>query len=81
MLIFNFRGTGASGGNLDILGWARDLIAAIDYLWSLSEVDKSHLSLLGFSGWGCRLSICSITGQPGVICCSLCLSGRVYLLY
>ena len=50
VLIFNFRGTGASGGNLDILGWTRDLKAVIDYLWSLSEVDKSYLSLLGFSG-------------------------------
>jgi len=50
VLIFNFRGTGASGGNLDILGWSRDLKAAIDYLWALPEVDKSHLSLLGFSG-------------------------------
>ena len=50
VFIFNFRGTGASGGNLDILGWARDLKAAIDYLWALPEVDKSRLSLLGFSG-------------------------------
>jgi len=50
VLIFNFRGTGASGGNLDILGWTRDLGAAIDYLCALDEVDKSRLSLLGFSG-------------------------------
>ena len=50
VLIFNFRGTGDSGGNLDILGWGRDLKAAIDYLWALPEVDKLRLSLLGFSG-------------------------------
>ena len=50
VLIFNFRGTGFSGGNLDILGWTRDLKAAIDYLWALPEVDRSRLSLLGFSG-------------------------------
>jgi fermentation-respiration switch protein FrsA (DUF1100 family) len=50
VLIFNFRGTGASGGNLDILGWTRDLEAMIDYLCALDEVDKSRLSLLGFSG-------------------------------
>jgi len=49
-LIFNFRGTGASGGNLDMLGWTRDLGAVIDYLCALPEVDKSRLSLLGFSG-------------------------------
>ncbi len=56
VLIFNFRGTGTSGGNLDILGWTRDLKAAIDYLCALSEVDGSHLSLLGFSG-GAAVSI------------------------
>ncbi len=50
VLIFNFRGTGASGGNLDILGWTRDLKAMIDYLSALPEVDKSRLSLVGFSG-------------------------------
>ncbi len=50
VLIFNFRGTGDSGGNLDILGWTRDLKAVIDYLCALPEVDKSRLSLLGFSG-------------------------------
>lgn len=56
VLIFNFRGTGASGGNLDILGWTRDLKAVIDYLVALPEVDKSRLSLLGFSG-GAAVSV------------------------
>lgn len=56
VLIFNFRGTGASGGNLDILGWTRDLKAAIDYLWVLPEVDRSHLALMGFSG-GAAVSV------------------------
>jgi fermentation-respiration switch protein FrsA (DUF1100 family) len=55
-LIFNFRGTGLSGGNLDMLGWTRDLAAALDYLYSLDEVDKSRLSLLGFSG-GAAVSV------------------------
>lgn len=50
VLIFNFRGTGGSQGNFDILGWTYDLKAAIDYLWSLPEVSGSRLSLLGFSG-------------------------------
>jgi fermentation-respiration switch protein FrsA (DUF1100 family) len=48
VFIFNFRGAGASGGNFDIRGWARDLKAALDFLWALPEVE--HLSLLGFSG-------------------------------
>lgn len=50
VFIFNFRGTGDSGGNFDILGWTRDLKAAIDYLCTLPKVDRSRLSLLGFSG-------------------------------
>ena len=49
-LIFNFRGTGESEGNFDMLGWTRDLKAAINYLYQLDEVDKSRLSLMGFSG-------------------------------
>jgi len=56
VLIFNFRGTGASSGNLDILGWTRDLKAAIDYLAALPEVNRSCLCLLGFSG-GAAVSI------------------------
>jgi len=56
VLIFNFRGTGASGGNLDMLGWTRDLRAMLDYLYALPEVDKSRLSLLGFSG-GAAVSV------------------------
>jgi len=49
-LIFNFRGTGVSEGNFDIMGWVKDLEAAIDYLCSCPEVDTSHLCLMGFSG-------------------------------
>ena len=56
VFIFNFRGTGSSGGNFDILGWTRDLKVVIDYLWTLPEVDRFHLSLLGFSG-GAAVSV------------------------
>ncbi len=56
VLIFNFRGTGNSGGNIDMAGWTRDLKAAIDYLCALSEIDKPRLSLLGFSG-GAAVSV------------------------
>jgi dipeptidyl aminopeptidase/acylaminoacyl peptidase len=55
-LIFNFRGTGKSQGNLDILGWSRDLQAALNFLYNLKEVDKNHFCLLGFSG-GAAVSI------------------------
>ncbi len=56
VLIFNLRGSGASSGNFDIMGWTRDLRAALDYLWALPGVDRSQLSLLGFSG-GAAVSI------------------------
>ncbi len=56
VLFFNFRGTGDSGGNFDILGWTRDLKAVIDYLCTLPEVDRSRLSLLGFSA-GAAVSV------------------------
>ncbi len=55
-LIFNFRGTGRSQGNIDLLGWSYDLKAAIDYMYSLEEVDRSRLALLGSSG-GAAVSV------------------------
>jgi dipeptidyl aminopeptidase/acylaminoacyl peptidase len=55
-LILNFRGTGRSEGNLDILGWSRDLQAALDFLYNLNEVDKTHFCLLGLSG-GAAVSV------------------------
>jgi dipeptidyl aminopeptidase/acylaminoacyl peptidase len=57
VFIFNFRGTGTSGGNFDMPGWLADLQAVIDFLWALPEVDRSHLKLLGFSG-GAAVSVC-----------------------
>jgi dipeptidyl aminopeptidase/acylaminoacyl peptidase len=57
VFIFNFRGTGSSGGNFDMWGWPADLEAVIDFLWALPEVDRSHLALLGFSG-GAAVSVC-----------------------
>ena len=55
-LIFNFRGTGKSEGNLDILGWSRDLQVALDFLYNLNEVDKTRFYLMGFSG-GAAVSV------------------------
>jgi uncharacterized protein len=64
-LIFNFRGTGKSEGNLDILGWSRDLQAALDFLYDLNEVDKNHFCLLGLSG-GAAVSIYTAATDPRV---------------
>jgi len=71
VLIFNFRGTGASGGNLDVLGWTRDLKVVIDYLCTLPEVDKSRLSLLGFSG-GVAVSVYVASQDSRVSCVAAC---------
>ena len=55
-LIFNFRGAGKSEGNFDILGWSRDLQAALDFLCCLEGIDRKHVCLLGFSG-GAAVSV------------------------
>jgi dipeptidyl aminopeptidase/acylaminoacyl peptidase len=64
-LIFNFRGTGKSEGNLDILGWSRDLQAVLGFLYNLKAVDKNRFCLLGFSG-GAAVSIYTAAHDPGV---------------
>jgi fermentation-respiration switch protein FrsA (DUF1100 family) len=64
-LIFSFRGAGEAQGNLDMLGWTRDLMAAIDYLSGLDEVDKSRLCLLGSSA-GAAVSVYVAANDPRV---------------
>jgi dipeptidyl aminopeptidase/acylaminoacyl peptidase len=64
-LIFNFRGAGQAQGNLDMMGWTRDLMAAIDYLSGLGEVDKSRLCLLGSSA-GAAISVYVAANDPRV---------------
>ena len=71
VFIFNFRGTGLSGGNIDLMGWARDLEAVIDYMSALPEVDKSHLALLGFSG-GAAVSVYIAARDTRVSCVAAC---------
>jgi len=70
-LMFNFRGTGTSQGNLDILGWTRDLQAALGFLHSVKEVDNKHLCLLGFSG-GAAVSIYTASHDPRVSLVATC---------
>ncbi len=72
VFIFNFRGTGDSGGNIDMTGWTDDLKAVIDYLTSLPVIDKNNLTLLGFSA-GAAVSVCVAskdTRVRAVIVCS-----------
>ena len=49
VFIFNFRGAGDSGGNLDMPGWTRDLQAVADYILGLDTVKSDRLYLVGFS--------------------------------
>ncbi len=64
-LIFSFRGAGDAQGDLDMLGWTRDLTAAIDYLAGLAEVDNSHICLLGSSA-GAAVSVYVTANDPRV---------------
>ncbi len=65
VFIFNFRGTGNSGGNLELYGWTRDLKVVIDYLYGCTEVDRARLALLGFSG-GAAVSVCVASADKRV---------------
>ena len=49
-VLFNFRGCGESGGNIDLAGWCDDLIGILDMLCTRPDVDRNRISLLGFSG-------------------------------
>ena len=67
-LIFNFRGCGLSGGNFDMLGWSRDLKAAIDFMYL--KVDR--LWLMGFSAGAviCIYAVAQDSRISGVVSCA-----------
>lgn len=71
VVIFNFRGTGDSGGNLDIWGWTRDLTAVIDHAITQSGVDGSQLALVGFSA-GAAVSVYVAANHPRVTSVAAC---------
>lgn len=48
-LIFNFSGTGESGGNLDMSSWVKDLDVAIDYYYKKYYMPSLSLTIIGFS--------------------------------
>jgi len=50
VMIFNFRGAGLSEGHFDVMGWTRDLNAALDYFCDYDGVDKERISVMAFSG-------------------------------
>ncbi len=70
-VIFNFRGAGASGGNLDMLGWSRDLHAVVSYLHSHRDIDPARLGVMGFSG-GAAVAVYVAAHDPRVSAVALC---------
>jgi fermentation-respiration switch protein FrsA (DUF1100 family) len=48
-LIFNFRGTGESGGNFHAMGWAEDLRAMVDWAAVQPEARPDRIGVLGSS--------------------------------
>lgn len=64
-LLFNFRGAGESQGNFDILGWTRDLASAIDCLYTVKDMDRSRLSVMGSSG-GAAVAIYVAAHDPRI---------------
>ena len=64
-LIFNFRGTGESGGNFHPMGWAQDLDAVISWMLTRPEVDSRRLALLG-SSMGAAVAIYAGARRPEV---------------
>ena len=70
---FNFRGTGGSGGSFELLGWARDLSAVLDYLLKKPEVDPRRIALMGFSG-GAAVSIYVAARDPRISAVVSCAS-------
>lgn len=69
--IFNFRGCGGSEGNLDLLDWTRDLEGVLDYLCGLDGVERSCLSVMGFSG-GAATAACVAAADERIRALVLC---------
>ena len=64
-VIFNFRGTGASEGDLSLAGWLRDCQAVIAWARALPAADPARLALLGFSA-GASVAIRAAAQDPAI---------------
>ena len=65
VMIFNFRGAGLSEGHFDIMGWTRDLNAALDCFYDYDGVDKQRVSVMAFSG-GAMVAIYTVARDERV---------------
>jgi uncharacterized protein len=50
--IFNFRGCGLSGGNIDMRGWGSDLESVIEAVSGTPGIDPDAVHCIGFSAGG-----------------------------
>ncbi|MBC7246849.1 MAG: alpha/beta fold hydrolase [Actinobacteria bacterium] len=61
--IFNFRGTGESGGDFSLPGWMRDLEAVLDAARGAEDAfracDPRSIAMMGFSGGGAVSIVCA----------------------
>jgi putative redox protein len=63
VLTFDFRGTGASGGDVSLGGWLADLFAGIEMLRAVPGIEK--IWLVGFATGG-TLCMCAAGQDPSV---------------
>ena len=63
--VFNFRGTGNSGGNFDPFGWTIDLASVLSFLETSPEVDPARIYCLG-SSLGGAVVIYTAAHHPAV---------------
>lgn len=64
-IVFNFRGTGISEGDIGMAGWSRDLDGVIAFARGLSNADLDHTALLGFSA-GASVAIYAAAHDPKI---------------
>jgi dipeptidyl aminopeptidase/acylaminoacyl peptidase len=78
-VLFNFRGCGESGGNIDLGGWPRDLSAVLDLLEGREDVDAKKISLLGFSGGAAVSCITAASRRVAAVALAACPAEFTFL--
>ena len=64
-LVFNFRGTGTSAGNLHAMGWAADLRRVVNWASELASVRAGRVGVLG-SSMGASVALHVAAAEPRI---------------